>query len=89
MARGDYYDVRMADIPEAQRVQATRVGSTVALEMNEPAAPKVGMPTPLENPFITIHEVDKAGQPIRTFHFARHGVIFIAQGNAPVDGKKK
>ena len=88
MARGDYYEIRMAEIAEPQRVQATRVGSTVQLEMNEPAAPKVGQPAPLENPFITVHEVDKAGQPIRTFHFARHGVIFISQGNEPIKGKR-
>lgn len=81
MARGDYYDVWLRDETQARRVQATKDGSTVAIEMNDPETPKVGQPVKPPSPFITVHEVNKAGQPVRTFQFAKERVDVIEQGH--------
>ena len=87
MARGDYYDVWLKEENQPRRVQATRIGATVSLDMGVmPATP--GRPPSPPAEFITVTEIDKANVPIRTFYFARSEVQSIEQGNQMIKSRK-
>lgn len=91
MARGDYYDVWLRDETQPRRVQATRVGATVAIDMGEAVTIGTGS-SAVSKPasqFIAVTELDKADAPIRVFQFARERIDCIEQGHAPIKQGKK
>jgi hypothetical protein len=83
MARGDYFDVILRDT-DPVRVQATQMGAKVALVMNDQEAGQLGKAAKPASPFITIYELNRADQPIRTFQFAKDSVIAITEGHATI-----
>jgi hypothetical protein len=92
LALGDYFDVTLRDTihPDKIRVQATRVGSSVYLDEGEAQTQKPGQVSfqRAASPFVTVMELDKANQPIRTFKFAKDTVLVIEQGHAKIARKK-
>lgn len=88
MSRGDYYDVWLRGETTPRRVQATRIGATVDIQMGyAEAVGRAAMNLPKE--FIEVTEVDKADEAIRTFRFARSEVVVIEQGNEMLKTRKK
>ena len=88
MALRDYFDITVR--PDTKhRVDVTRSGGNVVLDMNEGQQGTPGKPGKPASQFITVMELNSAEDPIRTFHFAKSEVIAIEQGNQPPPKAKK
>jgi len=90
MARGDYYDVWLRGEAKARRVQATRLGGEVDIDMGDATNQTSGFGKATQSTgyqpkdFVEVAELNKAGQAVRIFRFARHEVVAIEQGTEQI-----